>query len=232
MAKPRLRRILAAADPHGADKELELLVGAAKEHDVQAVAVVGDLSGDQDKTDAYRSLFRTLGESGLPAYWVPGGGDAPVDDYLREAQNMEVVFPLLHGLHGTMAFAGDVLFAGIGGEISDDPDEPRQEQDRLRYPRWEAEYRLKLLGELDEHELVLLFATHPSHKGHGTPGSEALHELVATRRPRAVVCSGERGSEMVGRSLVVSPGSLHEGQYAVVDVFEHEAQLQEFGATA
>lgn len=230
MARRRVRRILCAADPHGAGQMLDPLMDVAEDRDVQAIAVVGDLSGDEHKTETYRSLFRALGEAGRPAYWVPGAGDAPVDDYLREAQNMEVVFPHLHGLHGTLAFAaGDLLFAGIGGEISDDPDEPRQEQDRLCYPRWEAEYRLKLLGELDEHQLVLLFATHPSHKGHGTPGSEALHELVATRRPRVVVCGGERGSEMLGRSLVVSPGSLRDGHYAIVDLLAHEV---EFGTAA
>jgi hypothetical protein len=146
---------------------------------------------------------------------VPGPGDAPVDHYLREAYNVEVVFPLLRGLHGTMAFApGHVLFAGFGGEVSDDPDAARDETTRLSYPRWEPEYRLKLVHELAEHQLVVLLATPPAHKGHGTTGSEALAELVGSHRPRVVVCGGERRSETLGRSLVVSPGPLDDGHYA------------------
>jgi hypothetical protein len=36
---------------------------------------------------------------------LPGPGDAPVDHCLREAYNVEVVFPFLRDVHGTMAFA-------------------------------------------------------------------------------------------------------------------------------
>ena len=55
---------------------------------------------------------------------MPGPGDAPISDYLREAYNMETVFPLLRGVHGTAAFApdGHLLFAGMGGEVDDDLD--------------------------------------------------------------------------------------------------------------
>jgi hypothetical protein len=156
-----------------------------------------------------------------------------VDGYLREAYNMETVFTSLHGVHGTCAFApGPVLFAGLGGDVDDDPDGPRQEQSSLRYPRWEAEYRLKLLRELKDYELVLLFSTPPAHKGLDNPGSEALAELVATYRARLVVCAGERGSELIGRSLVVAPGSLADGHYAVADLHEREAEMEELTATA
>jgi uncharacterized protein len=164
---------------------------------------------------------------------VPGPGDAPVDHYLREAYNVEVVFPLLRGLHGTMAFAlGPVLFAGFGGEVSDDPDAARDESARLSYPRWEPEYRLKLVRELAEHELVLLLATPPAHKGHGTTGSEALAELVGSHRPRVVVCGGERRSETLGRSLVVAPGALDDGHYAVVDLHSREVEFAELATAA
>jgi hypothetical protein len=151
-----------------------------------------------------------------------------VEGYLREAHNLEVVFPQLHGVHGTAALApgGHVVFAGLGGEVVDEPGTARDESGRLRYPAWEAEYRLKIARELDEHQLVLLLWSHPAHKGRGTPGSEVLAELVNTYRPRLVVCGGPRGTETLGRSLVVAPGSLREGHYAVADL---EAQSAEPG---
>jgi Icc-related predicted phosphoesterase len=224
----RVTRVICAADPRGSAELIERLLQASAEHRAQVAAVVGDLSDGHGGSAGYRAVFRALGAGGLPAYWVPGPADAPVVDYLREAANVEVVFPFLHGVHGTAAFApdGHFVFAGLGGEVSDDPDEPRDELERLRYPRWEVEYRLKLLRELGEHQLVLTFWTPPAHKGLGEPGAEVLAELVATYRPRLVVCDGERGTRTIGRSMVVSPGSLGDGHYAVVDLHAREASLE------
>jgi Icc-related predicted phosphoesterase len=217
MSTQRMTRILCAAEPRGAGPALDRLVEVAERRDVHALALVGDLSRASD-AETYRDLFRTLSRAGRPAYWVPGPGDAPVAGYLREAQNVEIVFPFLRGVHGTAAFAsGHVVVAGLGGEISDDQDAIRDEVEQLRYPRWEAEYRLKVVRELGEHEL-------------GTPGSEALAELVSTYRPRLVVCGGERGTQMLGRALIVAPGHLRDGHCAVADLSRRTAELEELPA--
>ena len=125
-----------------------------------------------------------------------------------------------------------MLFAGFGGAVSDDPDAPRDETTRLSYPRWEAEYRLKLVRELDEHQLVLLFATPPAHKGLHHDGSEVLAELVGTHRPRLVVCGGEAGTGLIGGSTIVAPGSLAEGQYAVADLHERTVNFETLATVA
>jgi uncharacterized protein len=223
-------RILCAADAPAGDG-VDRLLDSAEEQDVDAVVLVGDLS--TEGPEGYRSLFKTLARGRLPTYWVPGPGDAPVHEYLREAHNMEVAFPFLHGVHGTAAFGpGYVLFAGFGGEISDNPDDPREELDRLRYPRWEPEYRLKLLRELKDYQLVLVFHTPPEHKGQSRPGSEIVAELINTYVPRIVVSGGERGTETLGRSLVVAPGSLQDGNYAIADLHARDARLGQLAATA
>lgn len=234
-ARPhRVSRILCAAEPHGSADAIDALVAAAGDLDVQAIALVGDLSGDDDdRASDYRVLFRALGRGGHPTYWVPGPSDAPLGEYLREAHNIEIVYPSLRGVHGTAAFApGTVLFAGFGGEVDDDQAVTREEQDRLRYPGWEAEYRLKVLErELPEHDLrVLLFATPPAHKGLGRPGSEVLAELIVTHRARMVVSGGERGTMMLGRTLIVAPGRLSDGEYAVADLHARTAELSELSA--
>jgi Icc-related predicted phosphoesterase len=221
MVEQRVTRVLCAADPGGAiDALLEVAAGA----DVQALALVGELGGG--------ATLKALARSGLSAFWVPGPGDAPIASYLRESANLEVVAPALHGVHGTAAFADShTVFAGFGGEVSDDPGAERDEIDSLRYPRWEPEYRLKILRELDEHELVLLFSTPPAHHslGDGT-GSDVLAELVGTYRPRLVVCGGPRGSEMIGRSPVVAPGRAGDGHYAIADIHSREVTLEEMPA--
>jgi uncharacterized protein len=214
--------LLAVADPRGAIYRLAPLLKQRDELEFDALAVVGDLANPGgDRSEEYRTLFEALGASGIRTFWVPGPADAPIDTYLREARNMEVVFPNLRGVHGTCTLQRHVLFAGMGGEIEDDPDAERDEQMRLRYPAWEAEYRLKLVGELDQYQSVFLFSTPPAHKGLGVPGSQVLAELVNTHRPRVVITAGsERGSELLGTSLVVAPGSLLAGEYAVVDLRE------------
>jgi uncharacterized protein len=224
-------RILCAAAPRGSRDAIEQLREVAADQNVDATVVVGDLSSGTDQRESYRSVFRALGGFRSPVYWVPGPGDAPVATYLREAYNIEVASSLLHGIHGTLAFTpGQSVIAGMGGEISDDLDANRDEIERLRYPRWEAEYRLKVLDEHAEHERMLVFATAPAHKGRGTPGSEAVAELINTHRPRLVVCGGPRRTETLGRSMVVAPGELADGHYALADIRSRDVVLGELVA--
>ena len=161
----------------------------------------------------------SFGAANRPAFWIPGPNDAPLADFLREASNMEVVYPFLRGVHGTVALApGSVLFAGMGGEIADDPDVIRNEEAVVRYAGWEAEYRLKVVREFDEHQKVLLFSTPPAHKGIHQAGSETVAELINTYVPRVAIVAGEEPSEVrLGTTLVVCPGRFDQGQYAIVD---------------
>jgi len=227
----RLTRLVCAADPGGSTEAIAAVVEAAERDDAQAIAVVGNLGAGSDAPQSQRAVLRALAAARRPVFWVPGPDDAPVAAYLRAAHSIEVVDGDLHGVHGTAVLApGQVVVAGLGGEISDDPDEPREEIERLRYPRWEAEYRLKLLREWPEHERVLLFHTRPEHKGLGTAGSDAIAELIGTLRPRVVVCGGDPSSELLGRSLIVAPGRASDGHYAVVDLHSREARLAELQA--
>jgi hypothetical protein len=230
MAGRHVNHILCVAEPRGSEVAVEQLLTVAAAHDTQAIALIGELG---DAGDHYGDLFRALGRSPIPVFWVPGPGDAPVERYLHEARNVELAFPLLRGVHGTAAYAsGQLAIAGLGGEISDRLEQPREEQERLRYPRWEAEYRLKLLAELDYSELILLFWTPPAHKGRAIPGSDVVAELVGTYRPRLVVCGGDRGVKTLGRSMIVAPGRLADGHYAVASLRERTGRLEELARAA
>jgi len=217
--------ILCAADPDGSVAMLDRLVLAADKHEVDAVAIVGNLGA---RGENLRGVFHALGRAGCPVFWVPGPADAPVEHHLREAFNVETAHPHVRGVHSTAAKAsGELVFAGFGGEISDDPRQPRDEQHRLSYPRWEPEYRLKVLGELEFNSLVLLVWAAPVHKGLGTNGSQAIAELIGTHRPRLVVCGEGSGVEVLGRSSIIAPGSLRTGRYAIVDLRERKAQIRQ-----
>jgi uncharacterized protein len=216
----RIRTLLAIGSIRGEVEPLGRLLGKANDLGADSVAVIGDLGAAWSKADTYREIFRTLGESALPTYWAPGPTDAPAYEHLREAHSMEIVFPSLRGVHGTAAEPdGHHLFAGMGGEIADDPDTLRNEESLLRYPGWEAEYRLKVIREFKERQMVFLFTTPPAHKGLHEPGSEIVAELINTYRPRVVIAGGEEPRELkIGTSLVVCPGRLDRGQYGLVDL--------------
>jgi uncharacterized protein len=211
-------RVLALAQVDGV---VEALDGVLQEAgaDVDVVALVGDLTAPWSKPDTYRAIFKRLGAAGLPAFWVPGETDAPLYEYLSEAAGVEVAYPSLHGVHGTVAAASDqVLFAGMGGRIEDDPETIRIEEALLRYPAWEVDYRLKVLNELDHIWRVFLFTTVPAHKGLEEAGSKVLAELVKTYNPRLAVVPGEQSTELLGKTLVVRPGLAHRGEYAVAEL--------------
>jgi uncharacterized protein len=215
-----VRKLVAVAGIGAEVHSLEQLFGELSERGADAVAVVGDLGAPWSKADTYRAIFRALGEGNRPTFWVPGRIDAPLGDYLRESYNMEIAYPFLHGVHGTVALApGDVLFAGMGGEISDDLETIRAEEALVRYAGWEVEYRLKVIREFDVDEQVFLFSTPPAHKGLHQPGSEVLAGLIKTYNPRLAIVGGEElAQEELARTLVVCPGRLDHGDYAVVDL--------------
>jgi Icc-related predicted phosphoesterase len=223
-----LRRLVVAGQINGASDALEALLGEVAESEADAAVIVGDLTVPWSRPESFRAIFRALGEARRPAFWVPGPADAPVSDYLRESYNMEFVYPHLHGVHGTFAIGpSHVLFAGMGGEIRDDPDAIRVEEAGLRYPAWEVEYRLKAIRELKEYQKVFLFTTQPAHKGLHGEGSEVLAELINTYRPRVAVVAGDGVAEArLGKTLVVCPGRLEHGQYALIDLHDLEVEAR------
>jgi uncharacterized protein len=216
----RLRRLLVLGEIRGRADTLQRLLGRAFDANADAVAVVGDLGAPWSKPSVHRAIIRALGEAARPAFWAPGRWDGPLRDYLPEALGMEVVFPSLHGIHGTAAFgAGDVLFAGMGGVIEDDPRTLQGEDVLIRYPGWEVERRLRVINVLDAPQKVFLFATPPAHKGLHSPGSKVLAALIKRYRPRLVVVAGEHPSQaLLGKTLVVCPGRAQIGAYALIDV--------------
>jgi Icc-related predicted phosphoesterase len=211
-----LDTLLLISGVRGDTDRLEALLA---ETEADVVLVVGDLGQAWSKADTYRAIFKTLGGSKRPTFWVPGPVDAPLSEYLREAYNMELVFPSLRCVHGTLALGpSNVLFAGMGGDIVDDPDAVRGEEAYLTYGGWEVEYRLKAIRDFDEHERILLFTTQPAHKGMHADGSEVLAELIKTYRPRLVVVAGDEPEQrQLGKTPVICPGRLDRGSYALVD---------------
>jgi hypothetical protein len=180
--------------------------------------------------EAYEAFFKGVGELKIPAFYIPGSHDAPIERYMREAFNHEIVFPHIRNVHKTFSiYRGHYEIVGIGGEITE---KEREERRILRYPRWEVEYHLKIIRDLRPLELIMLFHTPPyggrldlfngQHRG-----SEVVEDFIKTYDPTfAVVGSGAQpGEEIIGTSLVINPGSLKDGQYAIINLRRKEVRL-------
>jgi uncharacterized protein len=224
--RKHVSKILATSEPLGHLEELERLTKKVADTDAGAIAVLGSLASKSATPRAYGKLFKMLAETGLPTFYIPGPEDVPIDEYLREAANIELVYPFLRGVHGTFAMApGYIVFTGLGGTVLDDPQMRRDELETLRYPGWEVEYRLKFLEELKDYQKVFLFSTPPEHKGFHEPGSATLATLIKTYKPRLVLVNGkEPKRELLGTSLVVMPGSLAEGNFSIIDLHQHAVE--------
>lgn len=226
----QLRRILATTGPTREPQIVERLVDRAGEAEADAIVMLGGLAPGESRGEAYRQLLKALARAHLPTFYLPGPEDAPLGDYLREAYNVEIVFPFMHGVHGGFAIGpGHVVFAGMGGDILDDPETSRDEAGRLRYPGWEVEYRLKPLGELKDYQKVFLFTTHPAHKGLHEEGSAVLAEMIKSYKPRLVLLSGPPSHERLGTSVVAGAGRLGEGEYTLIEFREGRVDAARLG---
>lgn len=219
-----IRKILATSNPMGDLEALERLVQVVPETDADALVLIGNLFPKSAHTRDYGVFLRLLAQANLPTYYIPGPQDAPVWEYLREAANVELIHPHLKNVHGSFAFArGPYLVAGLGGEVVDDG--KKEEEEVLRYPAWEAEYRFKVLWEVKDYPKVFLFYTHPVHKGLGEGGSQAVAEVIKTHNPLVAFVAGRgQKKELLGHSYVVVPGDLSEGEYSVFDLREHHLE--------
>jgi Metallophosphoesterase, calcineurin superfamily/YceI-like domain len=208
----RVTQILCAAEPRCSGDAIERLPGGGARSDQRC-------HRRDRRPQRWQRWDRRLPDRGPPALRKRPAelldsrpADAPVADYRREAHNIEAVFPQLHGGYGTAAFTSDrhVLIAGLGAEIADDPSEEREEQQRLRCPRWELEYALKLVQELPGHELVLMIdAASPHGRAHAR--KRGVAELVATHRPRLVLTGGSAVPGCWVGACCSLPGACRKG---------------------
>lgn len=179
--------------------------------------------------EVYRTFFGVLKESDKPCLLVPGNVDAPIRQY--QAQYSDPDFPKkITCVHQSFRPLGeDCVVAGFGGEITDQDEE---EFFVLRYSRQRLEYGLRFLERMRQKK-ILLFHTPPlggldldddKHKGH-----PVINETIRRLRPAWAFCGHAhkaQGREEIGDCVVVNPGALKNGLYAVIDTDRREVNLE------
>ncbi|GIW45999.1 MAG: hypothetical protein KatS3mg077_3281 [Candidatus Binatia bacterium] len=182
----------------------------------------------RDDAESIMKFFRSLDRLGVPVFLVPGRNDAPERFFLQAAFNSEIVEKNIHMVHRSFAPLGrGFVVAGFGGEVTSND---RDHEFFLRYPGWEAEFSLDFLRHLEQVKILLTHTAPaaPLEGEHKANGHEAISHILKTYSPHLAVCSrpdGQKGKVVIGTTLVVSPGHLANGDYAIVDVEDKEVSF-------
>ena len=175
---------------------------------------------ERDDLRVYTAFFKALAETGKPCFVVPGNLDAPLDFFLHVALNRKVVAHNTCIIHHRVSdkfsvpLSRDMHICGFGGEIT----EKNSEQFfGLIFPRVQALYAVEPFIDFPLPKTLIL---HTVPRLMHTRGSDVVEELIDTVRPSHVFCGAFddlQGEKTVGTALVVCPGEMKKGHYAVVD---------------
>lgn len=206
-------QVLLLSDIHGDIDALQRILNRAQGYDL--ILVLGDLT-DMSIDDAVgraREVVELLDEQGTFVKAIPGNMDD--EDVLGMLIEHRV------NLHKDLFTMEDTDFVGFGGGRShvDTPFEPddaeRGEVLRQLLERTRSERRAVV-----SHEPPRDTATDRLSSGEHV-GSQALRDLVEDVAVD-VVLSGHiheaQGTDRIGETLVVNPGPVTEGQYAVMTI--------------
>jgi hypothetical protein len=226
-----LRCFLICAGAEGKDDSLRWLEALARERrpdgilfagGILAPAAQGDVRAGADdipREDAlcYQRFFETLGKLGVFTALVPGPQDRPLRGFLRLGMQAEVDFPTLHVVHACLTQENDTVFAGIGGQLTENADSCEM---TVRCSRATAEYFLRKLWAAEQPRKVLLLGTAPRGALSGEEGSTVVGDLIDSYHPSLCVVAGptaHRGTQRIAHTLVINPGRLADGSAAWLD---------------
>jgi Icc-related predicted phosphoesterase len=183
----------------------------------------------ENNAQLYHMFYETAREIDLPFFTIPGNVDSPLRQYYMIALEKMERNPKLRVVHGSFSgLQGQFAVLGFGGEITEDSEE---NYFVLQYPRRDVEPHFGMLAILSSE--ILLFHTPPigsldlddgKHKG-----CKVVNDLIEKYKPTWVFCGhahGARGKEIIGDSIVVNPGALKNGFYALVDTDKEKVELK------
>lgn len=171
---------------------------------------------------AYREFFINLAGFGVPVVFVPGHLDAPTSRLEDTIQGFTNVI----NVHAKPYKSGGYTFVGLGGGIGP------LDTDDVVYCSSEARAAASLPQDWcsDPEHTILLSHTPPVSRVDLDPaknshmGSKVINDLLEANRPAFCFSgdvNGTPGQDTIGSTLVVNPGSMFRGRYALIDLEQH-----------
>ncbi len=209
-------RLLVTSDFHGSIEAAHRTSAKAKQLEVDAVAICGDITHFGSVGEAQKILAALIALE-LPILYVPGNCDP--------SQLVEALIAGAINLHGKCHKLTNVSFIGLGGaptspyyswfELSETQIMNTLKQSAGRCPQ-------SLWSVVVSHSPPIDTSVDLAFSGIHA-GSVSLRAFIEERKPNAVFCGHiheARGIDQIGDTLIVNPGSVRHGKCAVADINE------------
>jgi len=183
----------------------------------------------EENAKVYTTFYKSMIDLDLPVFCIPGNVDAPATQYWRLAFDAVEENPKLRIVHTSFSGLGGFFVNGFGGELCE---EEGEDFFVLRYSRHDIEPFIRFLSIISALKIIL---THPPPVGSldtddgKHKGSRAVNHLINGCRSAWLFCGhahAARGYELIGRCMVVNPGALKNGFYALIDTDTSAVELK------
>ena len=182
---------------------------------------------ESEDLELYDYFYKNIRKKS-PVLVVPGNMDAPEKRYFSTLPNMKNIY----SLHEQLFFKEKYVFAGFGGEITENKNESFFV---LRYSKEKVRPMIDKVKQIEK-EKILIFHSPPVSKigieGDIVVGSNAVNEIIDEIKPKILFCGHAHkaaGTDIVKNTLCVNPGPLKYRNAAVVDSEKMDVRFVKLG---
>lgn len=179
---------------------------------------------EKEDIDFYHAFYNAFGDLQIKMAMVPGNMDAPWDRFLKGFESMANPKGNIILAHGGWVKLGEYSIGGFGGEVTE---YDKEDFFVLQFPGEMVRERLSRIHA--PAPKIMLFHTPPlgyldedsgRHKG-----SEYIRQIIEEHKPVLAAFGHShkaRGKDFLGDTLLVNPGAMKDGNWAVVDIEKKE----------
>lgn len=214
-------KVFVASDFHGSGKAFREAAYVIEDVHADVVVVCGDITNFGSIREA-RDLLSNLVGLRLPIFFVPGNCDPP--------SLAGVDIEGARCVHGVCEICEDLMFLGVGGGLVSPFRTPFEMTEKEVMSVLNRGFRCTLARRWS----VLISHSPPkdtkldaTHAGKHL-GSISVRRFIEDKRPDIVFCGHvheARGTDQIGDTLLVNPGSARHGYYALAD-FNEKIQVK------
>ncbi|MBN1596090.1 metallophosphoesterase family protein [candidate division FCPU426 bacterium] len=176
----------------------------------------------------YKRFCGLVDSLGIPVLVIPGKMDAPEERYFMFMQQAAFLSDNIILLHENTAKLESYIVTGFGGELAE---HEKEDYFILQYPRTETLFGTRRMRYINPPR-ILLFHTPPivsmDEQAGMQKGSRLVNEVLNAVAPSFLFCGPSFSvpwRHEMGGTVVMNPGSLADGYFAVVDTKSRDAEF-------